>query len=111
MGTVGRRQGPALKQLRSSGSGPVEKPRAARYLLMKRDDFMQLQRCFNPRPGGCSEYEVPFFGGAGRDGRRVPVTLGCFGPQPVSPLPFAPPPQRQIMRNVINQLCSLLASP
>ena len=106
--SVGRRQGPALKPLRSPGSGPVEKPRAARYLLMKRDDFMQLRQCFNPRPGGCSEREVPFFGGAGRDGHRVPVTLGCFGPRPVSPLPFSPPPPGQIMQNVINQLCRVL---
>lgn len=55
---------------------------------MKWDDFMPLQRCFNPRPGGCSEYKVPFFGGAGRDGHHVPVTLGRFGPLLVSPLPL-----------------------
>lgn len=96
-GSVGRRRGRALKPLRSAGAGPVEKPRAARYLLMKWDDFVQL--------GRCSGYEVPFFGGAGRNGHRGPVTLGCFGPRLVSPLPLSPPPLGQLIPNIINQVC------
>lgn len=99
-----------LKPPRSPGSGPVEKPRAARYLLMKRADFTQLRRCFNPRPGGCSERELPFFGGAGSAGRRVAVIWGASVLGRCHRSLFSPPPPAQIMQNIINEHRRVLPS-
>lgn len=75
-GEHGEEAGEALHSLQSPGSSPVEKPGAARYLLMKRDDFTQLWRCFNLHPGAAVSARFPFLEALGE---AATTSLGLWG--------------------------------
>lgn len=85
-GEHGEEEGTGTSTSPSPGSGPVEKARAARYLLMNWDGF------YAALVGAAPIESFPFLEVLGHIRVSPSMALGCFGPQLASPLPLAPSP-------------------